>query len=74
MRALPEIVAVEVLGPHALRLTFADGSVGDWAPDESEFFGPFGEPLKDPQMFAQAFIEHGALVWPNGCDASPDAL
>jgi hypothetical protein len=29
-------------------------------------------PLHDPSFFARASIEDGALVWPNGWDASAD--
>lgn len=32
------------------------------------------EPLKDPAYFQRAFIEDGALTWPNGYDWDPIAL
>ena len=33
------------------------------------------EPLKDPDLFAQAKVdEFGATCWPNGADLAPDAL
>jgi hypothetical protein len=32
------------------------------------------EPLKDDAYFARAFIEAGALTWPNGYDWDPIAL
>jgi hypothetical protein len=31
-------------------------------------------PLADPAHFARAFIEGGALAWPNGFELSADAL
>jgi len=31
-------------------------------------------PLADPAYFARAFIESGALAWPNGLELSPHAL
>ena len=31
-------------------------------------------PLADPAYFARAFIEAGALAWPNGFELSADAL
>ena len=31
-------------------------------------------PLKDPVLFARAFVELGALAWPNGFDLDPIAL
>jgi Protein of unknown function (DUF2442) len=74
MTELPYINQVEPDGPHQLRLWFSDGSVGLWVADVSEFFGVMGEPLRDADFFAQAFVKGGAVVWPNGFDASPMAL
>ena len=34
--------------------------------------GPMAQPLHDASFFARVSIEHGALVWPNGWDASAD--
>lgn len=31
-------------------------------------------PLTDPAYFARAFIESGALAWPNGLELSADSL
>ncbi|MCP3734814.1 DUF2442 domain-containing protein [Sphingomonas sp. RP10(2022)] len=31
-------------------------------------------PLADPAFFARAFIEAGALAWPNGFELSADSL
>jgi len=31
-------------------------------------------PLADPAYFGRAFIEGGALAWPNGFELSADAL
>ena len=36
--------------------------------------GPVAEPLRDEQLFGQAYIDHGALTWPNGYDVCPDIL
>ena len=78
MRAPYEITAVEHLGGHRLRLTFADGFVGDVdlaerlaAPNGSMF-----EPLEDVAYFAQVTVdpELGTVVWPNGADLAPDVL
>jgi hypothetical protein len=35
---------------------------------------PMLKPLLDPAYFARAFIEMGALTWPNGFDYCPDYL
>jgi hypothetical protein len=74
MEKLVPIVEVKVIGDHELRLTFADGTVGDVAFDESEWQGVF-EPLRDPQRFARVSIETGTIVWPeDGLDMAPEPL
>jgi len=78
MSAAYEIQAVEHLGGHRLRLTFADGTVGDV--DLTDKFeaplGPVFEPLRDVEYFAQVSVdtEIGTVVWPNGADLAPDVL
>jgi hypothetical protein len=32
------------------------------------------EPLRNPDYFAQAAVEHGTVVWPNGLDLDPLVL
>ncbi len=75
MIALVKILHVEPLGGHRLRIGFSDGMVGeyDFAADIAAG-GPMIEPLRDPAFFACAFIELGALAWPNGYDIDPIAL
>jgi hypothetical protein len=74
MEKLIPITGVEVIGDHELRLTFADGIVGDVAFDETEWRGVF-EPLRDPQRFARVAIETGTVVWPEeGLDMAPEPL
>jgi hypothetical protein len=68
------IVELKVLEGSRLWLRFADGLSGeiDLGPD---LWGPLGEPLRDPALFAAVQVdEFGALAWPNGFDAAPDAL
>lgn len=78
MTAPYEITAVEHLGGHRLRLTFADGFVGDvdLAGRFQEPKGPMLEPLRDVAYFAKVRIdsELGTVVWPNGADLAPDTL
>lgn len=70
-----KIVAISLAGVTSLELTFSDGSHGIWsaaaliARDTS-----LTRPLADPAYFARAFIESGALAWPNGLELSPHAL
>jgi hypothetical protein len=78
MTAPYEITAVEHLGGHRLRLTFADGLVGDV--DLADRFqverGPMFEPLRDVEYFAKVAVdpELGTIVWPNGADLAPEVL
>jgi hypothetical protein len=70
---IPKVVAVEVVPPHALRITFDDGLVRtvDLAND---LWGTMFEPLKDPSYFALVTVDHGTVVWPNGLDLDPLVL
>ncbi len=76
MAALPEVTAVEALGGHRLRLSFADGVGGVVDLDYLLGRGPIFEPLRDPDYFAQVRVdsEGGTIVWPNGADVAPETL
>jgi hypothetical protein len=70
-----KIVRVEPLGGFRLRLRFSDGMEGER--DFSDIVadaGPMVVPLKDPKLFARAFVELGTLTWPNGFDIDSIAL
>jgi hypothetical protein len=67
----------KVLPNYKIEVSFADGTSGiaDLAPRLSQ--GPLGDgfdPLCDELVFAQAYLEHGALTWPGGIDLAPDAI
>jgi hypothetical protein len=70
-----KIVKAETIGPTQLRLTFSDGTQGDYdlAPllDKDTVLT---RPLKHPEYFNAHFIELGALCWRNGLELSPAAL
>jgi len=72
---LVDVVAVEVLDDYRLRLTFADGTVGDADFKKHEWRGVF-EPLQDPAYFARVQVddEAGTIAWPNGADMAPEPL
>jgi hypothetical protein len=78
MSAPYEIRAVEHLGGHRLRLTFADGLIGDVDLTDrlAGRVGPMFEPLRDVGYFARVVVDEelGTIVWPNGADLAPDAL
>lgn len=69
------ILEVEVIGPHSLRLTFEDGTVGDIDFTDEDWHGALA-PLRDPALFAQVRVDSqlGTLVWPGGLDIAPEPL
>ncbi|CAN1503581.1 Protein of unknown function DUF2442 [Caulobacteraceae bacterium] len=72
MRKLAKITRAETCGPHRLEIWFEDGLHGVWQADFTDRKGPMAQPLHDASFFARVSIEDGALVWPNGWDASAD--
>jgi hypothetical protein len=72
---LVDITGVEVVADHTLRLTFADGTVGDVEFVDHEWRGVL-EPLRDPAYFAEVRVdpESGTVAWPNGVDLAPEPL
>jgi hypothetical protein len=65
---------VRPLDDFQLEVTFEDGTSGVVSMRD-RFFGPVFEPLRDPSVFRQVFIDDfGAVCWPNGADLAPDAL
>ena len=70
-----ELVRIEPAGERALELTFSDGSHGRWTADtEIALDTVLTRPLADPAYFARAFIDAGALAWPNGLDFAAHSL
>jgi hypothetical protein len=70
-----KLVAIEPKSASSLLLRFSDGAWGEFD------FAPFivadtemTAPLADPAFFRRAFIELGALAWPNGFDLSAESL
>ena len=70
-----KLIAIAPHGPDGLELTFSDGSHGLWsAADRIAHDTVLTRPLADAAWFARAFIEAGALAWPNGLELSPWTL
>lgn len=70
-----KLVAIERAGEAELALRFSDGSHGLWSAvfliaRDTELT----RPLADPAYFGRAFIEGGALAWPNGLELSAPSL
>ncbi len=72
---LVDVTGVEVIGDYRLRLTFADGTVGDVDFTGREWRGVF-EPLRDHAYFARVEVdpEAGTITWPDGLDMAPEPL
>jgi hypothetical protein len=70
------LVAVVPVGGTALNLHFADGAEFelDLGPDLRGLSGPLVEPLWQEEIFRQAKVEAGSLVFPTGLDYGGDVL
>lgn len=69
------LIRLAVVGDDALQLTFSDGAAALWS--ATDLIGRdtvMTRPLADPTYFARAFIEGGALAWPNEFELSADSL
>lgn len=69
----PDVVSVAVIGSLSLLVTFSDGTAGTVQLEKSYLTGVFAA-LADPAVFAQAFVDDGAVAWPGGIDLAPDAM
>jgi hypothetical protein len=71
----PDITDVSVSRYGALRLTFADGLVGE-VNVLDRMRGPVFDPVRTPEGFVEARVdpETGTVCWPNGADLAPDTL
>ena len=67
------VIDVKTLLPLSMQVTFADGISGKVHLEPSYLKGVF-QALKDPDVFRQAYIEHGAVTWPGNLDLAPDAM
>ena len=72
---LLHVSSVRLLGGYRLAVTFTDGSARD-VDLGGELRGEVFEPLRDPDVFAQAFVddETRTVAWPNGADLAPEFL
>jgi Protein of unknown function (DUF2442) len=58
---------------QTLLVQFADGLTGRVVFGPEFFTGVFA-PLRDPAVFNQVFVDHGAVAWPGDVDFAPDAM
>lgn len=71
----PDITTVVVPRHGVLRLTFADGLVGE-VDVLDRMRGPVFADARTPSGFAEVAVdvETGTVVWPGGADLAPDTL
>jgi len=71
----PDITAVSIVRHGVLRLTFADGLMGE-VEVLDRMRGPVFEQARTPEGFAAVEVdaETGTVVWPGGADLAPDTL
>lgn len=72
------IASLEALENYQLRVVFMDGLAGivdfsSWLHNPS-LSGTIFEALRDQKFFEKAYLELGAVTWPNGADLAPDAM
>jgi hypothetical protein len=70
------VVAVEPMSTYRVGVRFRDGTTGTVdmsALVNSDAAGVFA-PLREPEVFAAVYVEHGAVAWPGEIDLAPDAL
>lgn len=68
-----DVIAVQARPPLGLAVRFADGTSGTVRFEPTHLTGVFAA-LKDPETFAQVFVDHGAVAWPGDIDLAPDAM
>jgi hypothetical protein len=70
------LASVEVLENYSLRVRFLDGTEGvvHMAGLISATTSGMFRDLRDPQRFAEVYLEFGAVTWPGGIDLAPDAM
>ncbi len=68
------IIKAEVLRPFLLKLSFADGFVGEIDVSPILQRGGVFTPLSDPRIFSEVRVEYGTVVWPGDVDLSPESL
>jgi hypothetical protein len=72
---LHDVIRVDVVGDHRLRVVFDDGAEGEIDASGWEWYGVFA-PLENPKFFARVTVddELGTIVWPNGADVAPETV
>ncbi len=70
-----KLISLHFTGDQELELGFSDGSSAVWsAKPIIDRDTVLTRPLSDAAYFRRAFIESGALAWPNGLELSSHSL
>jgi Protein of unknown function (DUF2442) len=73
---MPKLLSIQQTAPWEMKLEFSDGTLARF--DGKDYLnsrnGPLLDALRDANFFARAFIDAGALCWPNGLALSPKRL
>ena len=70
------VAEVQTFPGYRLSVKFMDGTTGEIDISHlvmSDGAGIFAR-LRDPVLFAQAYVEYGAVEWPGKIDLAPDAM
>ena len=70
------VIEVRTLPGYRLMVRFVDGTAGEVDLSRlvlSDRAGVFAA-LRDPALFAKAYVEYGAVVWPGEIDLAPDVM
>lgn len=70
------VSSVRALQHFRLAVQFMDGTSGEVDLSRrvaSDHAGVFSK-LRDPAVFAQVYLDHGAVAWPGEIDLAPDAM
>jgi hypothetical protein len=70
------VIEVHTLPGYCLFVRFIDDTTGEVDLSKlvmSDSAGIFAA-LRDPALFAQVYLEYGAVMWPGEIDLAPDAM
>jgi len=69
----PDVIKVLALPDYSIEAEFETGEVRRFDMRPYLDFPGFA-PLKEPDLFMRAHVEHGTVVWSEEIDLSPDTL